>query len=143
MLTMEANKYLVQAIIVSRLDYCNAILYDLPATVIDELQSVQNAAAILIVRCSRDSRIIPILKQLHWLPISYRIKYKVLCLTYKGQHGLAPEYIKYMLCSYAPSRRLRSSNQNLLNVPSTNLGYGKRAFSVAGPETLELIAFAT
>ena len=78
MLTMEANKYLVQAIIVSRLDYCNAILYDLPATVIDELQSVQNAAAILIVRCPRDSRIIPILKQLHWLPISYRIKYKVL-----------------------------------------------------------------
>lgn len=133
MLTMDATKYLVQALIVSRLDYCNAILCELPKTLIDELQSVQNAAARLIVRCPRDSHITSFLKQLHWLPISHRIKYKVLCLTYKGQNGLAPDYIKDMLCSYVPTRRLRSSNQNLLAVPSTNLGYGKRAFSVAAP----------
>ena len=133
MLTMEATKYLVHALIISRLDYCNAILCDLPNTVIRELQSVQNAAARLIVCCPRDSSITPILKQLHWLPISHRIQYKVLCLTYKGQNGLAPEYIKDMLCSYAPIRRLRSSDQKLLTVPSTNLAYGKRSFSVAAP----------
>ena len=133
LLTTQATKYVVHALVISRLDYCNSVLYGLPKCAIHELQLVLNAAARLVTRCSRDTRIKPILMNLHWLPVEYRIQFKTLCLAFKGLHNQAPEYITDMLSPYEPSRRLRSSEQRLLTVPRTNLKYGTRAFSVAAP----------
>ena len=72
---------------------------------------------------------------LHWLPIQYRIQFKLLLLIYKSLHGLAPSYLTDKL-SLRPNKGLRSDNQLLLNVPVSTLRlkfYGDRAFSVAGP----------
>ena len=44
-LPFEAAKSLVQAFVISRIDYCNAILHGLPAIHVNEFQRVQNAAA--------------------------------------------------------------------------------------------------
>ena len=79
-------------------------------------------------------RIIPVVKNLHWLPIDLRIEFKILTVTYETLHGLAPAYIKDLLQSYHPARDLRSSKKNLLAVPAFNIdSYGRHAFSVSAP----------
>jgi len=68
-LTSDASKSLVNGLITSRLDYCNALLNGLPQTSINKLQRIQNTAARIVTRTSRRSHMTPILKDLHWLPV--------------------------------------------------------------------------
>ncbi|XP_057207511.1 schwannomin-interacting protein 1 isoform X2 [Triplophysa rosa] len=78
--------------------------------------------------------ITPVLVSLHWLPVTYRIQYKVLMLVYKALNGQAPEYIEDMLTPYRTQCPLRSSNSMLLTVPRSRLRRsGDRAFSVKDP----------
>ena len=91
-LTMRSTKVLVHAFIMRRIDYCNSFLY-LPATHINKLQRVQNAAARLICSIPRFSHVTPVLYSLHWLPVQFRIDFKILIITFKAIHGHAPEYI--------------------------------------------------
>ena len=80
------------------------------------------------------SHIKPVLKQLHWLPISQRITYKILLLTYKALNGQAPGYITELLEPCVPTRNLRSSIKILLKVPSIKLvSYGHRCLSFVAP----------
>jgi hypothetical protein len=73
-------------------------------------------------------------KSLHWLPIEQRVKFKILVITFKAFHGLAPSYIADLIKPYVPARNLRSPNQNLLHQPKFNLKtFGARAFSVSAP----------
>ncbi len=76
----DAEKH---AFMTSRLDYCNALLAACPASSINKLQIVQNAAARVLTRSRKYDHITPILQSLHWLPIKFRISYKILLLTYK------------------------------------------------------------
>ena len=92
----------------------------------------QNAAARLISLSRRHEHITPILLNLHWLPIRYRIVFKILLITYKALNNLAPSYIRDLLTPYIPSRQLRSSSKNLVVIPHFNLKtYGAKSFSVA------------
>ena len=76
-----------------------------------------------------------VLRDLHWLPVPFRLEFKIMLITYKVLHDRAPIYIQELLQLYTPSRNLRSSNRNLLVKPYFNLNlYGKQAFSVAAPE---------
>ncbi len=99
----------------SRLDYCNA-LQGCPASSINKLQIVQHAAAKVLSR-SRKYDITPILQSLHWLPIKFRISYKILLLAYKALNDLAPAYLTNLLLRYNPTRSLSSQNSGLLVVP--------------------------
>ena len=82
---------MIHAFVSSRLDYCNSLLYGLPQVQIDKIQRVQNAAARLIFEQPKFCHITPVLSQLHWLPIKYRIEFKILLMTFKAIHGMAPE----------------------------------------------------
>ena len=75
----EVTKRLVTALILSHLDYCNAVLAGLPQSTLQPLQQVQNAAARLVSDTKPRDHISPVLAQLHWLPVNQRITYK-LCL---------------------------------------------------------------
>ena len=98
------------------------------------LQRVQNCAARVIKCASKYDRITPILNELHWLPIKYRIDYKVLLMTYKAVNGLAPPYINELLSSYTPSRSLRSGSENLLKPRKFHCkSFGGRCFEVVAP----------
>ena len=133
-LTENATKSLVHAFITSRLDYCNGLLYGIPKHLQDRLQRVQNTAARLVTGTPRSAHITPVLCELHWLPVSHRIRYKLALLTFKALHGLAPMYLTELLTPYTPARALRSGNKHLLQVPSYNLKtYGGRSFSCAAP----------
>ena len=119
----------------SKLDHNNSLLYNVPKNVIKKLQSVQNAAARLITRFRKWDHITPVLFDLHWLPVSERIKFKILLLTFKALHQQSPTYIQDLITRYLPSRSLRSSSTLSLNPVSFNLKtYGSRAFSVSAPE---------
>ncbi len=132
-LTPEAAKTLVHSLVISRLDYANALLYGLPQMKINKLQLVQNKAARVITRTPRRDHITPVLCELHWLPVKYRIDYKVAVHTYRALNGQAPVYLQDLVTSYQPHRALRSGQQNLLSVVTPNSLYGSRSFSVATP----------
>ena len=106
-LNHETVQILVNAFVTSRLDYCNSLLYGLPATQLNKLQRVQNAAARLICNIARFDHISPILFELHWLPIKYRINFKILLITYKALHGLAPNYITELITVKPVSLQLK------------------------------------
>ena len=97
-----------------------------------KIQRVQNTAARLVLCVPRREHITPFLCQLHWLTIEYRALFKILLLTYKALHGMAPKFISDLVTSYVPKRTLRSSSKNFLQVqrPSTKF-YGARSFTVA------------
>ena len=81
-LTVNACKTIVHALVTSKLDYGNAVLFGINERLINKLQMTQNSAARLIMRQRRRDHITPVLIALHWLPIRYRILYKVLVLTF-------------------------------------------------------------
>ena len=91
LLSFDACASLIHALIGSRLDYCNSILYNLPDSKISRLQRVQNQAARILTRSPRREHITPVLK-LHWLKVRERIRYKILILTHKAFYGNAPPY---------------------------------------------------
>uniref|UniRef100_A0A8C2F3V4 Reverse transcriptase domain-containing protein n=1 Tax=Cyprinus carpio TaxID=7962 RepID=A0A8C2F3V4_CYPCA len=117
-LSEQATQLLVQALILSRLDYCNALLAGLPACTIKPLQLIQNAAARVVFNEPKTAHVTPLLIRLHWLPVAAHIKFKVLMLAYKTTTGKAPTYLSSLVQSYAPSRRLCSASERHLVVPS-------------------------
>ena len=134
-LTQHATELLIHSLVISRLDYGNGLLYGVPDKLLDKLQRVQNVAARVVVKASRYDHITPILKSLHWLPIRYRTEYKLLLLTFKALHDLAPSYLSDLLQLYHPARTLRSSSDSLLMARCARLrNYGDRAFCVAAPK---------
>ena len=125
---------LIHAFVTSRLDYCNGVLYGVSSKTLARLQYVQNSAARILTRTKPWQHITPTLQQLHWLPIKHCITFKVLLLTYKSLHGLAPSYLSDLLHPYTPTRGLRSSDAGLLSTPhSKRSTISDRAFSVVAP----------
>ncbi len=117
-LTEHAAQLLVQALVVSRLDYCNALLAGLPSNTIKPLQMTQNAAARLVFNEPKRTHVTPLFISLHWLPVAARIKFKTLMLAYRTTTGSAPSYFHSLLQIYIPSRSLRSASERRLVVPS-------------------------
>ena len=77
--------------------------------------------------------ITPVFKELHWLPVEFRIKFKILLQVHKSLNGMAPKYLSDKL-TLKPNIGLRSDNSRKLRIPDSRLkSYGDRAFSVAGP----------
>ena len=126
LISQPSKEILVHAFITSRLDYCNSLFTGLPKQELNRLQLIQNAAARLITNTKKRAHIKPILRSLHWLPIKYRIKFKVLLLVFKSFHGNAPVYIQDMLPPYIPPRHLRSAGSNRLitQMKKTKKNYG-------------------
>ena len=132
--TFEA---LVHAFITSRVDYCNILLYGLPASHLNTVQRVLNAAARLVCRAPRYCRITPLLYELHWLPVRQRISFKILLFVFKAIHGFAPTYLRELVSvKRLGNYNLRSSSDGLLLATPTyrsRVTLGDRSFQVAAP----------
>ena len=70
-----------------------ASVHWLRVRVVSQLQRCQNNAACIVSLRRKYDHITPVLKDLHWLPVEYRINYKILLLAYKAQHDMAPPYL--------------------------------------------------
>ena len=95
----------------------------LPAKLIDKLQRIQ----------FKFDHISDALQRLHWLPIRFRIQFKVLLCVYKSIRDIGPTYLSEMISVYEPARRLRSGNKFLLSVGKYKTNFGKRSFQFSGP----------
>ena len=102
LLSDDATKTLLCAFVLSRLDYCNALLAGSPKHLIEKLQKVQNHAARLVFRCSKFHHVTPLLHNLHWLPVHLRIDYKISSLCFKVLESTAPSYLSDLLHVYTP-----------------------------------------
>ena len=134
-ITMEAARTAAVACISCQLDYCNSLLYRLPDTLLQKLQSLQNATARLISGTSRSNHISLVLRELHWLLIRERVKFKVACLVRQSLSGQALLYLADDCCLVSDStlRSLRSADISTCMVPRTLSSYGARTFAAAGP----------
>ena len=136
LLGQEATARLVSAFILSRLDYCNAILIGLPASTLAPLQRVMHAAARLVCDLKPRDHVTSSLRALHWLPVKQRIEFKLCLLVHLAVNGRAPSYLQDLITPSAsvPGRAsLRSASNHDLVVQSSHLKLGDRTFSVAGP----------
>lgn len=106
----------------------------------DTVLGIQNAAARLVFGLRRYDHVTPSLIQLHWLPVSYRIKFKLCCLMHAVHHCRSTTYLTATVQPVNASRSrsgLRSSATSLLDysLPRLRTKFGERAFSHAGPST--------
>ena len=99
----------------SRLDYCNGLLYGLTDCLLNKVQRVQNACATLIFREQKFCHVTPLIYELQWLPIKYRIDFKILLITFKILNSLAPTYLSSLVSLRLPSK------YNLIPWPSRAL----------------------
>ena len=134
-LTSTATATLVSAFVLSRIDYCNSLLFGSTLDVTSHLQRIQNYAARVILRLPMSSRITIHLKSLHWLPVKVRSTYKIACLCYHCHSSTAPSYVTDMLHKKPlHTRNTRSSSYTmpLLNRPAhSKATLGDRSFSFA------------
>ena len=127
----EITISLITASVTSRLDYCNSVLAGLPKSTIAPLQRVQNAVARLITGIGRRDHVTPALQKLHsvhWLPIPYRITYKLCVLMHQVHTGRGPSYLSDLVTATADlsSRQaLRSASSKRTKSHERNSSSGK------------------
>jgi len=128
----NALRALVHSLVTSRLDYCNSLLAGCGVKVIARLQRVQKNAARLICDQPHGSHWAPLLRQLHWLPITSRVQYKLCLLMYDVFHDTAPSYLTE-LCHVGNDDRLPSTERGNFAVVRTRTRMADGVFTVAGP----------
>ena len=133
-LDQTTARNIATALIHSKLDYCNSLFLNLPAYQLNRLQLVLNCAARAVTKSSKFCHITPILKSLHWLKISERIRYKILSITYKCLLSNKPAYLRNLLTVQSTSAT-RSSSVITLKRPRniSRLKLSDRSFSLAAP----------
>ena len=135
MLSQEACHQLILGLVMSHLDYVNAILVNLPQREIHKLQRIQNMAAKIVLCKSKYESSWESLWEIHWVPIHRQIQHKILTLVYKCMNGLAPDYLINLLPMHPNSQSLRSDDiyQRLIIPGIKRRTLANRSFSVMGP----------
>jgi len=113
-----------------------SVLAGLPRCTTEPLQCVLNAAARLVLNLRSRDHVTPALQQLHWLPIDYRITYKLCLIMHLVHTKRAPQYLSDSVQTVARSSSrpgLRSSNTAVYVKPRCKTKFGERGFSHAGP----------
>ena len=102
-LTHDVSVLVANALVSSRLDYCNSLFRSLSKFNLHKLQCIQNSAARIVSNTSRYTSITHVLKKLHWLPVEQRTEFKTATTVYKFLHTGFPRYFAPYLSSYSSS----------------------------------------
>ena len=123
-LSIQQMQQLVQALVISSLDYCNSLYFGTHSRNIRLLQSIQNRACATILGLKkRDPKAIH-MKNLHWLRIPERIEFKIILTVFKSLSGLAPDY----LSSLVNYNNISGSRVPTLRIHVPQSKSGSRAF---------------
>ena len=109
-LTTEVAVLAANALVSSRLDYCNSLFRSLSCFNLHKLQSIQNTLARIVTNHRRYAHVMPILKQLDWLPVKYRCMFKTATVVYKFLHSGSPSYFQPYLSPSSSSYSTRRSH---------------------------------
>ena len=134
LLTTKQLKTIVNSLVVSCLDYCNAMFYGISKYLIHQLQLIQNACAKAVTGKYKFDHLGDDLDKLHWLNIPKRVIFKICLLSFKAINGIAPLYLQDMFKYAHHGHTVR------LIVPyRTTKGFGDRSFSVVGPQVFNAL----
>ena len=115
-LDKDSVKTLVHALVLSRLDYYNSVLANLPEVTLAPLIRVQHSAARLIRNLWRQDFVSLVMMELHWLPLHHRITFKLCTLMHGIHHGHCPKYsLRSALNTVYDLPRLRTTTSVALN----------------------------
>ena len=137
-ISQDITNQLVCSLEMSHLYFGNSILIGIPKITLQNYQKVQNwAEEITLCRRRQDSSM-EALFDLHWLPITYRINFKIGCLVLKALHDQALSYICDLLTRqhfwFNTKAAALSKNVIQLKVPQTKMySFEDKSFSVYGP----------
>ena len=122
----------VQGVIMARIYYCNVLLYGVPAVHLSKLQRLQN-----ITHTPRYFHITLVLLALHWLPVKFRICYKIAVISFKAIHNLGPAYLSNLInIKHCSCSNLRSNVGVTMQDPIAKFQdtLGDRSFTAAAPK---------
>lgn len=117
LLPFRARRLMIQALILSRLDYANVLYLGTPSLTIKKLQTVQNCAARLLTQAHRRESAGPLITSLHWLSVAERIQFKAMCIVHRSLMATGPPILCSIISLYLPTRSFRSENKHLAVVP--------------------------
>ena len=96
-------------------------------------KKIQNSLERVVMLKRKTDHISNSLRELHWLPVEARIKFKLAVITYRALSTSRPSYLASMLSFYMPSRSLRSMDSRQLVVPRTKTKFAGNAFAHSAP----------
>jgi hypothetical protein len=134
-LDQESTTRLMSAFVLSLLDNGNSILFGLPYKLLKRLQSIQHSAARVVSERRKFDHISDVLRSLHWLPIWFRIEFKIAMLVFRCVSGDAPSYLRELVKPYQPTSDLRfgDNSLDLVVLRARKKKCGERTFSRAAP----------
>ena len=132
-LDLDGAKLLANALVSGCLDYCNSLLSGIAETDLTKVQCVLNRLARVVTKSPPFTRSVALLRSLHWLPVKYRVHFKICLLTYKALHEEQPVYLRSLIAISLPSRSLRSNRGITLSIPRIKTNTSARAFSLCAP----------
>jgi len=132
------SQYRRTSLVHSCLDYCNVVFagLPLPASNLQRMQSVFNAAVQLVTNTSKRDRTTPLLRDRHWLPIKQRIDDKLCMMVHRYLHERTLSYFVEIITPSAATHSragLKWAELGTVTVPRTYSSLGDRAFAVAAP----------
>ena len=139
-LNEKVKLMLVKQLIISKLDYCNSLYFNLPKKRLKKLQSVLNGGIRFIYNITdRNEDLTPYYKKAHILPIEHRLFFKVCLLCFKVVNGIAPEYLCALVeianDDFRTSRTRAAEDNTLMKLPKmSRLKASNRRFSNYAPE---------
>ena len=102
---------LCNALVGSKIDYCNSLYYGITNKQMQRLQGIQNTLCRIVTRTHCFSSVTGPLMSLHWLPVKYRVQFKVCLMTYKVYKNKYPAYLEDCVQPYRSIYNTRHSER--------------------------------
>ena len=112
-LDRDTTKNIIQALVMSKLDYCNSLLLGLADYQLNKIQQIQNMACRIVCNLQKFDHVTSSRQDLHWLKIPYQIQFKIACIMFKCINGQAPKYLTYLLPGKQKTQQLCSSTSDI------------------------------